>query len=137
MEVGHEDNPAHARTDCSEDQKGRSVAGRAHVTGRSDLIARGFTPDLTAPAHPIRRDQTRRRGEAKESRKGECSTQAALGREGAGQRHAACSPRENGDPESNASGRCPLRGRIRSFATPSVLGGQPTLQRPASLHHPQ
>lgn len=31
-----------------------------------------------------------------------------------------CSPRENGDPESKASGRCAPRGRIRGFAASSV-----------------
>ena len=31
-----------------------------------------------------------------------------------------CSPRENGDPESKASGRCAPRGRIRGFAAERV-----------------
>ena len=87
MEVGHEENQAHARTDSSQTQRSRSTAGGEHATGRSDAIAWCFTPDLSALAQPICRHETRRRGETQDSRERERTTQAPLGREGTGKRH--------------------------------------------------
>ena len=43
MEVDHEENPAHARTDSSQTQRGRSTAGGEHPTGRSDAQSLGVS----------------------------------------------------------------------------------------------
>ena len=64
MEVDHEENQAHARTDSSQTQRSRSTAGGEHATGRSDAITRCFTPDLSAEMDRlkgVRTDDQRRR----------------------------------------------------------------------------
>ena len=120
MEVDHEENQAHARTDSSQTQRSRSTAGGEHATGRSDAITWCFTPDLSALAQPIRRHEPDDVARLKTLEKENARLKRLLAEKELDNDMTPCSPRENGDPESKASGRCAPRGRIRGFAAERV-----------------